>query len=80
MNHHDIVTKDLFDDWSFHPVTKRLMRMLQADREMMKEGLVNGLFTDEADVRGRCKALAIIMSINYEDLMTSQDANRSFND
>jgi hypothetical protein len=64
----EIVSSDNFDEWKHHPVTKRLLRMLSDDRETMKEGLVNNAFDDEQEVKGRCRAIAIILSLEYEDL------------
>ena len=64
----EIVTSDNFDEWKHHPVTKRLMKMLGTDREAMKEGLVNNTFDDEQEVKGRCRAIALILNLEYEDL------------
>ena len=64
----EIVSSDNFDEWKHHPVTKRLLRMLSDDRETMKEGLVNNAFDDEQEVKGRCRAIAIILNLEYEDL------------
>jgi aminoglycoside phosphotransferase len=64
----EIVSIDNFEEWKHHPVTKRLMKMLATDRETMKEGLVNGSFDDEQEVKGRCRAIAIILNLEYEDL------------
>ena len=64
----EIVTKETFDEWKHHPVTKRLMKMLQADRESMKEGLINNAFDEEMEVKGRCRAIAVIINLEYEDL------------
>ena len=64
----EIVSSDNFDEWKHHPVTKRLMKMLGKDREAMKEGLVNNAFDDEQEVKGRCRAIAIILDLEYEDL------------
>jgi hypothetical protein len=41
------VSRENFEEWTFHPVTKHLMKMLQNDREAMKEGLINNAFDDE---------------------------------
>ena len=60
-----------FDEWKHHPVTKRLMKSLSNDREAMKEGLINSSFDDEAEVKGRCRAIAIILNLEYEDLFES---------
>jgi len=62
------VSRENFEEWTFHPVTKRLMKMLQNDRETMKEGLINNAFDDELEVKGRCRAIAIILNLEYEDL------------
>ena len=64
----EIVSSENFDEWKHHPVTKRLLKMLSNDRETMKEGLVNNAFDDEQEVKGRCRAIAIILSLEYEDL------------
>lgn len=72
----EIVTSDNFDEWKHHPVTKRLMKMLGTDREAMKEGLVNNTFDDEQEVKGRCRAIAIILNLEYEDLFeVKKEAN-----
>ena len=62
------VSPSNFDEWKHHPVTKRLMKLLSDDRETMKEGLINSSFDDEAEVKGRCRAIAIILNLEYEDL------------
>lgn len=62
------VSPSNFDEWKHHPVTKRLMNLLSDDREAMKEGLVNNSFEDESEVKGRCRAIAIILNLEYEDL------------
>ena len=64
----EIVSSDSFEEWKFHPVTKRFMKMLLADRETMKEGLVNNAFEEEAEVKGRCRVIATILNLEYEDL------------
>ena len=63
-----MVTQETFEEWRQHPVTRKLMKLLLADREAMKEGLVNNAFEDEKEVKGRCRALAIILTLEYEDL------------
>jgi len=64
----EIVSEYNFEEWKHHPVTKRLMKMLSNDREAMKEGLINNSFEDEQEVKGRCRAIAIILNLEYEDL------------
>jgi len=62
------VSHDTFEEWKFHPVTKRLLKMLNDDRETMKEGLINNAFDEELEVKGRCRAIAIILNLEYGDL------------
>jgi hypothetical protein len=66
------VTTEAFEEWKHHPVTKRLMKMLMSDRETMKEGLVNDSFEHAEEVKGRCRAIAIILNLEYEDLFESK--------
>jgi len=65
------VTEENFQEWKHHPVTKKLMKMLLVDRESMKEGLINDAFDNEQEVKGRCRAIAVIIGIEYEDLFSS---------
>ncbi|CAB4169933.1 hypothetical protein UFOVP907_33 [uncultured Caudovirales phage] len=62
------VNAENFEEWKHHPVTKRFMKMLHTDRESMKEGLVNGSFEDEMEIKGRCRVIAVILNTEYEDL------------
>ena len=62
------VNTENFEEWRHHPVTKRFMKMLHDDREAMKEGLVNGSFEDEMEIKGRCRVIAVILNTEYEDL------------
>jgi hypothetical protein len=50
-------------------VTKALKKALYNDREYMKEQLVRGNATDEAEIKGRCNAVLNILNITYEDLV-----------
>jgi len=64
----EAVSRENFEEWKHHPVTKKLMKLLLEDRESMKEGLIHGAFQDEAEVKGRCRAIGIILTLEYEDL------------
>jgi hypothetical protein len=64
----EVCTREAFEEWKFHPVTKKLFQLLINDSNDMKDGLVNGSYEDEAEVKGRCRALAIILKLEYEDL------------
>jgi hypothetical protein len=66
----DPVNPESFEEWKSHPVTQRLMRMLTNDRENMKEGLVTNAFDNEVEVKGRCAAIAVILTIEYSDLFS----------
>ena len=67
----EAVSSENFEEWKHHPVTKQLMKMLLADRESMKEGLINNAFDEEMEVKGRCRAIAVIVNLEYEDLFSS---------
>jgi len=62
------VSPENFEEWKHHPVTQKLMKQLKQDRETMKEGLINNSFDDESEVKGRCRAIAIILNLEYDDL------------
>ena len=66
------VTREEFEEWKQSPVTQRLMKMLLADRESMKEGLISNAFGEEMEVKGRCRAIAVILTLDYEDLFESK--------
>lgn len=67
----EAVSSENFEEWKHHPVTKRLMKMLLTDRESMKEGLINNAFDEEMEVKGRCRAIAVIINLEYQDLFHS---------
>ena len=66
-----VVTKETFEEWQNHPATKLLMKRLKAEREAMKEGLVNNQFENEDEVKGRCRVIAILLDLSYEELMSN---------
>lgn len=66
------VSVESFEEWKYHPVTKRFMKMLQTDRETMKEGLINNAFEEEAEVKGRCRVIATILNLEYDDLFETK--------
>ena len=63
------LTRETFEEWKHHPVTKRFMKLLQKDRETMKEGLVYDSYDNAEEVKGRCRAIAILLDMDYEGLM-----------
>jgi hypothetical protein len=62
------ITPSRFSEWKQHPVTKQLFKLLEAERETMKEGLANNSFDNEQEVKGRCTAIKLILSLEYQDL------------
>lgn len=64
------VSEDEFREWIDSPVTKRLFNQLSQDREEMKERLANNAVeaTERDEVVGRCKAVAILLNLEYGDL------------
>lgn len=68
----ELVTLESFEEWKHHPITKRIMKMLVADREAMKEGLISNSYQEEMEVKGRCRAIANILNIEYEDLFENK--------
>jgi hypothetical protein len=38
----------------------------------MKEGLVNNAFEEEAEVKGRCRVIATLLNLEYEDLFENK--------
>ena len=64
------VTEAEFKEWKTHPVTERVFKLLGKEREEMKEGLVYDSYDNPEDVKGRCRAIAIFLSITYEEIMS----------
>ena len=64
----EFVKEEEFLEWVTLPVTKKLFKKLQAEREEMKEGLVNSVYFNEDRVKGRCDAIALLLDVKYEDL------------
>jgi hypothetical protein len=48
------------------------MKALKDDREAMKEGLADGAFEDEVEIKGRCRVIAVILDTQYEDLFQTK--------
>jgi hypothetical protein len=62
------VSPENFEEWKHHPVTQKLMKQLKQDRETMKEGLISSSYEDESEVKGRCRAIGIILDLEYGDM------------
>lgn len=65
-----VVTEQEFNDWKDSRTTRAFLKALDKDREWLKEVLLGGT-EDDANVRGRAAAITAILSLTYEDLMTS---------
>lgn len=66
------VTKPDFEEWEHNPCTLKFMQKLREEREQMKEGLVNDVYENPDVVKGMCKSIALILSLEYEDLHDSK--------
>jgi hypothetical protein len=62
------VTREEFDQWKEHPVTKRLLRQIQIDVDNMKDMLTDVGLEDLRELQGRCKASVNLLLVEYEDL------------
>jgi hypothetical protein len=65
-------TREEFEEWKYHPVTQRLFSMMLEESGEMKDGLVMGSYDNEDEVKGRCKAIANLLRVEYEDLYASE--------
>mgnify|MGYP003338583423 FL=1 len=65
-----VVTEPEFRDWQEHRVTKAFKKALFNDREYLKDMLLAGT-EDDANVRGRAEAIRLILTLDYESLITS---------
>ena len=63
------ITRDEFNEWKSNSVTELLLLRIHQEREEMKEGLVNDNYSQPEEVKGRCKAIANLLDITYEDLV-----------
>ena len=66
------VTRQDFEEWKQHPVTKRLMDQIQKDVNQMKDLLVFVEAENLQTLQGRCAASTNLLLVDYEDLF---DAN-----
>ena len=63
------ITRQEFLEWQTNSVTEAFISRIRQDREDMKEGLCNGAYENPEEVMGRCKVLAILLDLRYEDLV-----------
>jgi hypothetical protein len=62
------VTEEEFAEWLLNRTTKRLFNTLRKEREAMKEGLVYDRWDEPEQVKGRIKAIDLLLNIEYSDL------------
>ena len=65
-----VVTEQEFNEWKGSRVTKAFMKAIHNDREWLKEMLLAGT-EDDASIRGRAAACTAILSLDYNELMSS---------
>jgi len=63
-----VITEQEFNEWKECAVTKQLLSVLKNEREQMKEGLIYDVYTSPEEVKGRCRAIATLLDIQYGDL------------
>jgi len=71
------VTQQDFEEWLTIPATKKFFKKIRDEREQMKEGLINDVYERPEVVKGMCKAIALILNIEYEDLHEQQFDKRN---
>ena len=62
------ITTEMFEEWVTSPVTQKFFKKILNEREDMKENLINDRYENPEVVKGMCRAIALILDINYEDL------------
>ena len=66
------ISAEQFLAWKNDPCTEAFMDKLYNEREDMKEALANNAYENDAEVKGRCRCLALILSLQYQDLLPSE--------
>ena len=72
-------TEEEFNEWKLHPVTKSVMKVLEAKREELRQHWEGGSFTDYSKDTtalvnvgnlGTCKGYAFVTNLTYEDYLS----------
>lgn len=63
-----VVTRDEYDQWRQHHVTKALLERVKLDLDQMKDLLIHVDPEDLKDLQGRCKVSLNFINMTYEDL------------
>lgn len=66
-----VVTEQDFLEWIEHPITKAFKKALWKNREVLKENLIRGNYTNQEQVQGMAEAITQILVMDYNDLMDS---------
>ena len=66
------VTEVEFNEWLQSPVTIQLKKALHAEREEMKEGIMQDCYDNPDKVKGMCQAIANLLTVRYEDLYVAK--------
>jgi len=66
------VTRNEFDEWKQHPVTRKLLDQISKDVETMKFMLVSVSQEDLPALQGRCTASINMLGVEYEDLFDAE--------
>ena len=66
-----VITQEDFQEWKHLVVTQAFLKTLEANREELKENVVNGAYdpNQELEVKGICKSVMNILELTYEELM-----------
>jgi hypothetical protein len=62
------VTEEEFREWLTNRVTLKLFNTLRREREVMKEGFIYDRWDEPEQVKGRVKAIDLLLNIEYTDL------------
>ena len=66
------VSRNEFDEWKQHPVTRKLLDQISKDVETMKFMLVSVSQEDLPALQGRCTASINMLGVEYEDLFDAE--------
>jgi hypothetical protein len=61
-------SREEFNEWLEHPVTRQLRKKILEDIELMKEMLLNVDTEDLRSLQGRCNACINLYEVEYEAL------------
>lgn len=64
-----VLTHEDFQEWKANPISRALFKVLEKEREFMKERLCVNNIDNQEEVRGRCSAILSLLELTYEDLV-----------